>query len=57
MEEDLGPTKTRTPSQRLRWMLYRIWEKQFNTGKTDKTSEEFYQDYIDRTIENLRKYL
>lgn len=43
----------KTPSQRLRAVLYRLWE---NTSQT-KTADEFYKDYIDRLINSIKEKL
>jgi len=43
----------KSPSQRLRAVLYLIWEKQGKKG----TSEEFYRSYLERVIESLKEKL
>lgn len=44
----------KSPSQRLRGVLYRVWEG----TKRDKTFELFYRDYMEKFINNLKdKYL
>lgn len=51
MEEELTPTKKRTPSQHLRWTLYRVWEQK----KMKQEFEEFYKDYIEKIIAYLKE--
>jgi len=43
----------KTPSQRLRAVLYLLWEKQGKKG----TSEEFYRKYLEKVIESLKEKL
>jgi len=43
----------KTPSQRLRAVLFLLWEKQGKVG----TSEEFYRRYLEKVIENLKSKL
>ncbi len=44
----------RSPSQRLRSVIYVYWEK--NTNKS-KTFDEFYRNYIDKIIEQIKEKL
>jgi len=43
----------KTPGQRLRGTLYRLWEQ----ATTTKSSEEFYRDYVNRVIDNIKEEL
>lgn len=43
----------KSPSERLRAVLYRVWE---TTSKT-KTADQFYKEYIDKLIEALKEKL
>ena len=51
---DVRVEKTdKSPSERLRAVLYRLWE---TTSKT-KTADQFYKEYIDKTIEAIKEKL
>lgn len=43
----------KSPSQRLRAVLYLLWEKQGKKG----SSEQFYRDYLERVISKLKEQL
>jgi hypothetical protein len=43
----------KSPSERLRAILYRAWEK---TSRT-KTADQFYKDYMDKLIESIKEKL
>ena len=43
----------KTPSYRLRGVLYRIWE----AGERTNTFEEFYLNYMEKLIEKLKEKL
>lgn len=47
MQED----KTFTKSQKMRHVIYRIWENR----QTDKTKEEYYNKIMDELIEKLKQ--
>jgi hypothetical protein len=40
----------KTPGQRLRGVLYVLWEQ----SKTGKTFDEFYRDYMSKLIETIK---
>lgn len=54
---DLPEIKTdkgqKTESQRLRAVLYRVWEKKGKQGNSD----QFYKNYMDRVINKLKEEL
>lgn len=51
---DVRVEKTdKSPSERLRAVLYRLWE----TTNRSKTSDQFYKDYIDKLIEAIKEKL
>lgn len=52
---EVADTDTKSPSQRLRAVLYRNWEKVDNGTK--KTFEQFYRDYMERLINGLKDKL
>lgn len=64
LEEDLADVpayvkefkEDKSPSQRLRNVIYRVWEKQasFDSGITSNT---FYQDKMEEIINHLKKSL
>ena len=43
------------PSQRLRAVLFRLWEQR-DPNKT-KTSDEYYRDYMERLIDKIKEQL
>ena len=43
------------PSQRLRAVLFRLWEQR-DPNKT-KSSEEYYRDYVSRLIDKIKEQL
>jgi hypothetical protein len=43
----------KTPSQRLRGVLYRVWEQE----KTHKTFDDYYRSYMSNLIETLKEKL
>jgi hypothetical protein len=43
----------KTPSQRLKSVLYVLWSQ----GNREKTSDEFYKMYIDKIIEAIKEKL
>lgn len=51
LEED----EKKTPSQRLRAVIYRIWEGAHNSKKTKKVFTEFYRDFMEKTIMDLKE--
>lgn len=46
--------KRKTPSQRLRSVLYVVWSK--TTGQT-KTFDEFYENYMGKLIDKIKEKL
>ena len=48
---------TKSPSQRLRNVIYRIWEQAGKEKKTNKVFEHFYRDYMEKLLENLKEKL
>ena len=51
--DEIVPKGKKTESQRLRAVIYRLWEQ----SRQDKTSEEFYQIQMERIIEKLKEQL
>jgi len=47
--------KDKSPSERLRAVLYVYWEK--NQSKLGKSWENWYRDYMDRIISNIKEKL
>jgi hypothetical protein len=43
----------KTPGQRLRAILYRLWE----TTSQTKTADEFYKDYMEKLISSIKEKL
>ena len=43
----------KSPSERLRAVLFRLWE----TTSRSKTADNFYKDYIDKLIESIKEKL
>ena len=51
-------TNEKSPSERQRAVVFRIWERYVENKKTNKTSTEFYRDFMDKHISQLKsKYL
>lgn len=44
----------KTPSQRLHAVLFRLWEAK---GKPTETSQQFYEQQMERIIDNIKKAL
>ncbi len=47
--------KDKTPSERLRNVLYRLWEKEVK--KTGREFDSWYLGYMDRAIEKIKEKL
>lgn len=45
----------KTPSQRLKHVLYRLWEQ--NYKETHKSSENFYNEYMEKLINQIKDKL
>ena len=45
--------RDKTPSQRIRAVIYRLWE----TTNKSKTADEFYKYYMDKLIEKIKEKL
>lgn len=56
-QDFFSPTKIRSKSQKLRAVLYLIWDKNRQNGKEKRSAEQFYDDYMEKVITELRKYL
>ena len=48
-------TDRKSPSQKLRAVIHILWEQ--NKDKTKKGSDEFYRDYMEKLIENIKDKL
>jgi hypothetical protein len=51
----LDEDEKRTPSQRLRAVIYRIWEPAHKAKKTKKVFTEFYRDFMEKIIQDLKE--
>jgi len=47
----------KSPSQRLRAVLYVLWKQGHDTGKTKKSADQFYRDYMTGIINNVKELL
>lgn len=53
--EVLDETDLKSPSQRLRGVIYILFEQ--SKDKTNKTFEHFYRDYMEKIIDNIKDKL
>jgi len=54
-ELNLDEGEKKSPSQRLRAVIYKIWEPAHKAKKTKKVFTEFYRDFMEKIIQDLKE--